>query len=382
MKDFVFHNPVKIIFGKDKNAVIGKEIQRKGIQKVLLVYGQGSIKKNGLYDVIISSLNESGIEYKELSGIIPNPVLSKVKEGIAIAKENDIEAILAIGGGSVIDSAKAIAAGVFIEGDVWDMFVPEIGIKPKKALPIFVSLTMSATGSEANAGSVITNDKTGEKFFFSSPLVYPQITIIDPKIQFTLPDYQLKCGASDIIAHTMELYLDKENNYLINKFAISIIDTVMDNVVKLLKNPNDYEARSEYILSAMFALNGLLGIGKSGGDWVSHFIEHAISGLYPEITHGAGLAVILPAYLKYMYPYAQNLLDIWAEDLWGVKGDYGIEMLKEWYNDIGLPVSLKDIGVKASDYKKIVQITMRMAPLGNIKQIDEEDLFRILKLAE
>ncbi len=379
--DFSYYNPTTIIFGKDKISLIGKEIKKRGYEKVLFVYGQGSIKRNGVYDKVIDSLKENSIDYTELSGIRPNPELCKVEEGVKIAKNEKVDAVLAVGGGSVIDSAKGIAAGVF-SNNVWNLYDPTVREKVKNALPIFVVLTISGTGSECNGGSVLTNEKTKEKSYFVSRKTFPLVSIIDPSIQSSVPDYQLKCTSSDIICHVMEQVCSKGDISIVDKFAIDIIDNVMEDTIILLKNRDDYDARANYALSSMFALNGLLSIGKTGGDWTTHYIEHAISGLHPEIPHGAGLSVILPAFLKFIYPYIQEKLDYWAQELWGVKGDIGIDMIKEWYEDIGLPVKMEDLKIEREEYDKIAEFVIRQSPVGDVKEINKEDLYKILYMAE
>ncbi len=374
MKDFVFHNPTKIVFGKDKVLEVGKEIKSAGYNKVLLAYGQGSIKNTGTYDKVVTSLSKENIQYVELSGIRPNPVFSKVLEGIEICKKEGVGAILAVGGGSVVDSVKAIAGGVFFDGDFWQVFQRKARVE--KALPIFVVLTLSATGSEMNPSTVVTNEDTREKFYFTSTAVYPRVSILDPVLQFTLPNYQTSAGASDIIAHIFELYFcGEEETELQDEFSEGILRTVISFTPTLIKNPDDYHARAQVILSALFALNGVNGIGREPGDWSSHMLEHSLSGIHPEIAHGAGLAIIFPAWLKYMMPYAEKKITRFSQKIWGIDNpEAGIQRLKEWFISIGLETSFKGFGVKEEEIPVLAEMSMRMSPLGSLKTLDAKDV--------
>ncbi len=374
MKNFVFHNPTKIVFGKDKVLEIGKEIKFAGYKKVLLVYGQGSIKKIDTYDKVITSLQKENIQYVELSGIKPNPVFSKVLEGIEICKRENIEAILAVGGGSVVDSVKAIAGGVFFDGDFWQVFQRKARVK--KALPIFVVLTLSATGSEMNPSTVITNETTREKFYFTSTAVYPKVSILDPVLQFTLPNYQTSAAASDIIAHIFELYFcGEDETELQDEFSEGILRTVISFTPMLLEKPDDYHARAQIMLSALFALNGINGIGRESGDWSAHMLEHSLSGIHPEIAHGAGLAIIFPAWLKYMMPYIEKKVIRFSQKIWEMDSpDAGIRNLKEWFNSIGLESSFKNFGIEKKEIPIFTEMAMRMSPLGSLKPLTAKDV--------
>ncbi|MDI3525471.1 MAG: alcohol dehydrogenase [Candidatus Atribacteria bacterium] len=385
MENFVFYNPTKLIFGKGTIPQIGSEISKYGYQKVLLLYGQGSIKRNGVYEQVISSLKENGLQWVELSGVKPNPLLSKVKEGIELSSREKVEAILAVGGGSVIDSAKAIAVGFHYSGDIWDIFLGKHS--PEKALPIFTVLTMSATGSEMNCGAVITKDETLEKYSFVSEHVYPQVSVVDPSVQFTLPPEQTVYGAIDTIAHVLEYYFDGSDSEIQNELSEGIIRTVISITEKLLQNPKDYEARANMAWSATIALNGLTGAGRRGGDWACHRIEHALSALY-DIAHGAGLAIVMPAWMKYVYNSKPAQFERFAHKVFGIteKGEEGIikgiAIFKEWMKQVGAPVSLKDIGVEESEIPKIVDNVMALGePFGNLRALYRKDVEAILKIA-
>lgn len=384
MRDFVFQNPTKIVFGNGKISKLGGEV-RKVAGKVLLVYGRGSIKNNGVYDMVINSLKSSNIDWVEFPGIKPNPILGKVHEGIELAKNENVEAVVAIGGGSVIDTSKTIAAGYYYNGDIWDAFVGKY--KVEKSLPIFVVLTISATGSEMNGGAVITNEKTMQKYSFWTNASYPRVSILDPSIQFSLPQIQTANGAADAIAHVLELYFDGTPNTLIlDEISEGIIRTIMNSTKILLRNPTDYNARANLVWSATLALNGINGTGRSGGDWASHAIEHSLSALY-DIAHGSGLAIVLPAWMKYVYNedikkfarFSRKIFEI--EEVDDEKTALkGIEKLKEWYKNIGLPVTLKDANISSGEIERVVENASLRTPFGRLKRLEANDVREILKL--
>ncbi len=379
MKDFVFHNPTKIVFGKGKVKQIGEEIKSFGVKKVLLLYGKGSIKKNGVYDTVTNSLKENGIDWVEVSGVKPNPVLSKVHEAIGVARKENVEAILAVGGGSVIDSAKAVAAGFYYDGDIWDAFIGKYRVE--RSLPIFVVLTISATGSEMNGGAVITNEKTNQKYSFWSFTSYPKVSIIDPTVQFSLPREQTVYGGVDAIVHVLEYYFDgAKDRILMDRIMESIIKTIMESVEKLINDPKDYIARSNLAWSATLALNGLTSTGSFGGDWSSHVIEHSLSALY-DIPHGAGLSIITPAWMRYVMKEDKEKFERFAREIFGKNSaDEGIEAFKSWLKSMGAPTSLKDAGIPEGDIEKIVENAAMRAPFGKLKKLCEEDIREILKL--
>lgn len=386
MKNFVFHNATKLIFGEGTISKIGEEIKKEGIKKVLIHYGGGSIKKNGVYEQVINSLKENNIEWVEVSGVKPNPRLSKVYEGIKVAKDNNVEGILAVGGGSVIDSAKAIAGGYYYDGDIWDAYSGKYAIS--KALPLFTVLTLSATGSEMNGNSVITKEETKQKWSTSSKALYPKVSIIDPTVQYTLPTNQTVNGAVDAISHVMEFYFDgTSGNEIQSQLAEGIIRTVINSTEILLENPKDYDARSNLAWSATLALNGLLGAGSSGGDWASHALEHSVSALF-DIAHGAGLAIIFPAWLEYVKNENIDRFDRFAKEIFsidtgnpGIDANLGIQALKEWYKKIGQPISLKEIGAKEEDIERLVENAVQMSPMGKLKKLEEKDIREIYKIA-
>ncbi len=380
MRDFVFHNPTKIVFGKGKIKQIGEEIKNFGVKKVLFLYGRGSIKKNGVYEDVANSLKESGIDWVEVSGVKPNPVLSKVHEAIEVARRENVEAILAVGGGSVIDSAKTIAAGFYYDGDIWDAFIGKYRVK--RSLPIFVVLTISATGSEMNGGAVITNEKTNQKYSFWSFTSYPKVSIIDPTVQFSLPKEQTVYGGVDAIVHVLEYYFDgSKERILMDRIMESIIKTIMESVEKLIRDPEDYDARSNLAWSATLALNGLTSTGSFGGDWSSHAIEHSLSALY-DIPHGAGLAIITPTWMRYVMEEDREKFERFSKEIFGKDtAEEGIEAFKSWLKKVGAPTSLKDVEIPENDIEKIAKNAAMRAPFGKLKKLYENDIREILKLA-
>ncbi|HCF38530.1 MAG TPA: NADH-dependent alcohol dehydrogenase [Thermosipho africanus] len=382
MQNFVFYNPTKLVFGKNTVEKIGEYLKKDNVKKVLLLAGGGSIKKNGVYEKVVRSLVENGVEKIEVWGVRPNPVLSKVKEAISVAKNENVDAILAVGGGSVIDSAKAVAAGVRYEGDVWDFYSGKA--KVKEAMPLYAILTLSATGTEMNGNSVVTNEETLEKFSFSSIHVYPKVSVVDPEVQYTLPQNQLVNGAVDAISHVMEYYFDGEEVSLTDRIDEGIIKTIMQTTEVLLDDPKNYDARANFALSTTLALNGVSGLGHRGGDWSSHAIEHALNALNPDVAHGAGLAVVFPAWMKYVCNQAPERFVQFGENIFGLKDckpEEAINALSDWYKKIGAPTTLKELGFKEEDIEKLTEIASKMAPMGRLKKLERGDIKKILEIA-
>lgn len=387
MNNFNYYNPTRILFGSNTEALLPIEIKKYG-KKVLLHYGGGSIKRFGLYDTIVKLLNDNSIEFIELSGVKPNPVLSMVRDGIELCKTNNIDFILAVGGGSVIDSAKAIAAGAVIDHDVLDFFK---GTTVKKALPIGVVLTIPAAGSESSMFSVITNEDGMLKRTFGSEFVYPKFAILNPENTMSLPNYQTSCGLSDMLSHLFERYFTNTKNVtLTTNLLLGAIKTVIDLGPKLLKDTTNYDLRSEVMITGTYAHNGSLGVGRDE-DWASHAIEHELSG-YNDIAHGAGLAVITPAWMKYVskgkeeifVKLFKHIFDfnelLMAEEI----TSKGIEMLKSWYKSINLPTTLTEINVPVEEINNLAKKCTHDKPeqqTGNFKVLNSEDIVKILHLA-
>ncbi|WP_040212520.1 iron-containing alcohol dehydrogenase [Clostridium polynesiense] len=385
MLNFKFYNPTKMIFGKDTIKSIGDHVSSYGITKVLLLYGKGSIFKNGVYDTVTKSLKEHDIEYVEVTGVKANPVVSKVREAIKVMRENDTEAIIAIGGGSVIDSAKAASAGFYYTGDVWDFF--ERSEEVKRALPIFTVLTISATGSEMNSGGVITNEEQQKKWSFGSPLLYPLVSIVDPSIQSSLPSIQTAHGAIDALSHVFELYFGGTSHTdMMDELSEGIIRTIIKHTPVLLKEPDNYVSRCELAWCATLGLNGINGTGRAG-DWSSHSIEHSVSVLN-DIAHGSGLAIVMPAWMKYVQHKAVDKFARFGEKIFniteGTKEEIGlqaIEKLRDFYKSLGAPITLKEAGVKREDIEFIAGNASILEPLGTLMPLYKEDIRKILEIA-
>lgn len=386
MKNFKYYNPTKIIFGKDTISQLGKEISRGGQRKVLLHYGRSSIFKNGVYDQVTASLKEYNIEYFELGGVQPNPRLNMVEEGVKVCVENNIDAIVPIGGGSVYDSAKAIALGSMYDGDVWDFYSGKAVVK--EALPIYGVLTLSATGSEMNGNSVITKEDEYKKWATSGAVLFPRISIIDPTVQFTLPKRQTINGAVDIITHVQEFYFDNTPGVdIMQEYSEGIIRTILKETEVLLEAPDNYGSRAQFAWAATLALNTSNATGRSGGDWSSHKIEHSLSAYY-DVDHGAGLSIIFPAWAMYVLDENPKLFARFAEKIFNIKEGSdkeraikGIEALRNFYREIGSPVTLKEIGIKKDNLDKIADNVALLGAIGSIKRLERDDVRRILDIA-
>src|SRR5690554_126786 len=385
MKNFDFHNPTRLVFGQGTIENIGKYVKEYGDKKVLLLYGKGSIFKNGVYDTVVKSLRDNGIEYVEMSGVKPNPVLSKVKETVALMKKEKVDAIVAVGGGSVLDTSKISAAAYYYDGDPWDFY--EKKVKPERALPIYGVLTLSATGSEMNSGGVITNEEEKKKWGWGSRFTYPRLSIVDPSVQKTLPRNQTVNGAVDTLTHVFEAYFGGTKGTMMqDEFSEGIIRTTMASVKVLLENPEDYEARANLAWAATLALNGLNGLGRAG-DWASHSIEHSLSAYY-DIAHGEGLAIVMPAWMRYVYKNDVDKFARFGEKIFGiVKEDKeeqalaAIDAYKEFLRSIGAPVSLSERNIGDEHLKEMSENAVLRGPLGSLRKLQAEDVYEIYKLA-
>ena len=389
MDNFTFHNPTKIIFGKATENKVGAEVKRYS-QKVLLCYGGGSIKRTGLYDRVINSLKGNNIEYFEISGVKPNPRLSLVQEGIKLCREKNINFILAVGGGSVIDTAKAIAVGVPYEGDVWDFYVGKARVKA--ALPVGTILTIPAAGSEASNSSVITNEEGWYKKGLTTDYIYPVFSILNPELTYTLPAYQTACGAADMMAHIMERYFTNTDNVeLTDRLCEATLKTIINNVPKAIEDPEDYNSRAEIMWSATIAHNNLLNTGRIG-DWASHAIEHELSAIY-DIPHGAGLSIIFPAWMKYVYSHDINRFLQFSARVWDVDFHFsspeeialeGINRMMNFFKSIGLPVTLREAGISDDKFEEMAGKCTNFGQhtVGNFVKLTRDDIINIYKLAK
>ncbi len=388
MNNFSFQNATKIIFGKGTEENVGEETKLHA-DKVLLHYGGGSIKQSGLYDRVTASLRKSGVVFVELAGVKPNPRLSLVKEGIKICRDNGIKFILAVGGGSVIDSAKAIAVGVPYSGDVWDFYDGKGA--PKEALKVATVLTIPAAGSESSPSSVISDDEKQLKRGLTVEIIRPVFSIMNPELTYTLPEYQTACGAADIMAHIMERYFTNTTDVeLTDRLCEATMKTLINNVPKILKKPDDYASRAEVMWTGCVAHNDILGTGRDG-DWGSHMIEHEISAIY-DVAHGAGLAVVFPAWMKYVYKHNVNRFVQFASRVFNVEIDFynpektaleGIRRLEMFFESIGLPVRLSQMNIKDDKISEMAAKSTQKDSfaVGNFVKLKTSDVAEILKLA-
>lgn len=380
MESFSFYNPTRIIFGTGKIEVLGQNMRESGVRKCLLVAGGGSIRENNVYSQVCDSLKASGIEWKESWGVRPNPTLEKVREMIAQAQNEKVDAILAVGGGSVIDSSKAVGAG-FYQEDVWQAFTGEKKIT--RALPVFTVLTISATGSEMNGNAVITNMAERKKWGISSPLLYPKVSIIDPSVQCSLPFKQTVNGALDATAHILEYYFMDDTATATLAMDTGLLRTIVEMTDRLRQKSSDLGARSNLAWCATLALNGISGAGLHGGDWACHAIEHSFSALYPDISHGEGLGVIFPAWIEYASEKEPARFLPWAKKVWDADGvPLALRRFREKISEWGSATSLRDLGIKESDLPELRDIILDSpGEVGRIITFTQPEIESLLMLA-
>jgi alcohol dehydrogenase YqhD (iron-dependent ADH family) len=389
VKNFQFQNPTRILFGRGYEEKVGEQVAKYS-KNILLHFGGGSIKASGLYDRVADSLKKAGVNWVELGGVQPNPRLSLVHEGVRLCKEHNLGLILAVGGGSVIDSAKAIAMGAVIDGDVWDIFIGKS--TPVNALPVGTILTIPAAGSEASTASVITNEDGWLKRGFNSEVIYPRFSILNPELAFSLPKFQVACGVTDIMAHLMERYFTNITHVeLTDRLLEATMKTLISQVPLVMKNPQDYDAWSELMWAGTIAHNNLLDTGRVG-DWASHDIEHEVSGIY-DIAHGAGLAVIFPAWMKYVLDHDLNRFVQWSVRVWNVEMDVfnpeavaraGIEKMEEFFHSLGLGTRLSDLNIPADRIDEMADKCTggNTHTVGNFVKLDRNAVREILLLAK
>ncbi|MBH0157982.1 MULTISPECIES: iron-containing alcohol dehydrogenase [Fictibacillus] len=386
MNEYIYYNPTRLVFGKNQIQTLKDELGKFG-KKVLVVYGGGSIKRNGLFDEVMNELNKMDAEVSELSGVEPNPRVSTVRKGVEICKEKGIDVLLAVGGGSVIDCTKAIAAGAKYDGDVWDIITLQAQVED--ALPFGTVLTLAATGSEMNSGSVITNWETQEKYGWGSPLVFPKFSILDPTYTFSVPKDQTIYGIVDMMSHVFEQYFHNATNTpLQDRFAESILLTVMETAPKLLEDLENYELRETILYNGTMALNGTLQMGVRG-DWGSHNIEHAVSAVY-DIPHAGGLAILFPNWMRHnvdtnVARFKQLAVRVFNVETEG-KSDKevaleGIDRLSAFWSSLGAPNALKDYDIDDSKLDLIADKAMARGEFGNFKKQNKEDVLNILRMS-
>ncbi|NLC32621.1 MAG: iron-containing alcohol dehydrogenase [Clostridiales bacterium] len=392
MLNFDFYSPARILFGRDTETKVGK-LLKPYAKKVLLHYGGGSIKKSGLYDRVITSLKDAGISYAELPGVKPNPRLSLVYEGIELCKKENIELILAVGGGSVIDSAKAIAMGVYYEGDIWDVY--EQGKAIHKALPVATILTIPAAGSESSGDTVITNEGKQLKYGYGSSHLRPVFSIMNPELFFTLPKNQVANGVADMMSHVFERYFtNTKQTDLTDGLCEAVLKTLIRNGPKALENPQDYDAWAELGFAGTVAHNGLVGMGRQQ-DWACHAMEHELSAIY-DVAHGAGLAVLTPGWMQHVYKDNINMFLQFAVNVMGVQGSLrepevliieAIDRLRSFYRKMGLPATLSELGIGEEKFEEMAKKCTRIAfgdekKIGGIKELSWQNVHKIYKLVK
>jgi len=389
MNDFTFYSPTYFVFGKNKEIEAGKYIKRFGGSKVLIHYGGGSVVRSGLLDRVKESLSKENISFVELGGVQPNPRSGLVYKGIELCRNEKVDFILAVGGGSTIDSSKAIAAGTVYDGDFWDFYK---GLTITKALPVGTILTIAAAGSEGSANSVITNEEGMFKRGAGGEAIRPVFSILNPELTMTLPAYQTACGATDIIAHVFERYFTNTKDVEItDRLCEAVLLTMIKLVPKVIANPYDYESRANIMWAGMVAHNNLCGVGREQ-DWASHDIEHELSAVY-DCAHGAGLAVVFPAWMTYVYKHDINRFAQMAVNVWGCVMDdldaektalEGIERLRDFLRAIGMPSNFRDLGASETDIDKMAENACYgnggTGSIGSFVPLQKQDVINIYRL--
>lgn len=391
MENFQYYTPTKIIFGRGAEEQTGQLAVEQGCKKVLVHYGGGSVVRSGLLERIYRSLDAVGISYVSLGGVVPNPRLSLVYEGIRLARKEQVDFILAVGGGSVIDSAKAIGYGVANEGDVWDFY--EKRRTAKACLPIGVVLTIAAAGSEMSDSSVITKEEGWLKRGYSSNYARARFAVMNPELTMTLPKYQTASGCVDIMMHTMERYFNhSENMEMTDGISEHLLRTVMKNAKILMNEPDNYQARAEVMWAGSLSHNGLTGCGTGGGDWASHQLEHELGGMF-DVAHGAGLAAVWGSWARYVMDAAPERFAKFAVNVMGVEPEAeklktaqkGIEAMEDFYRALDMPVCIGDMGIELTE-EQMRELAEKCSHFGKrtigcIKKLDQEDMYRIYKEA-
>ncbi len=386
MLNFHYNIPTEIFFGRDQVNVLGSQIKKYG-SRVLLAYGGGSIKKIGLYDRVVKILRENNIDFWELPGIEPNPRITSVRRGIEICRENKVDLILAVGGGSTIDCSKVIAAGFYYEGDPWDLVLDSRKIK--NVLPIASILTLSATGSEMDAGAVISNLETNQKLATGNPGMFPRFSILDPGYTYSVPKNQTAAGTADIMSHIFEVYFSNTREaYLQNRMAEALLKTCIKYGPIAIRDSENYEARANLMWASSLAINGLIEYGKES-EWTVHAMEHELSAFY-DITHGDGLAILTPHWMK--YALSDRTLEVFYEygvNVWGLNPDgdkyeiaHGaIEKTGEYFKSLGLPSTLREVGIGEEKLEKMANQAVSRGKLGSFKPLEAQDVLNIYRAA-
>ena len=386
MNDFVYYTPTKIIFGKNTEQQCGGLIKAHKCRKVLIHYGGQSALRSGLVDKIKASLEAEGLAYVTLGGVVPNPRLSLISEGIELARREGVDFVLAVGGGSVIDSAKAIAYGAANEGDVWDYYMGKR--KPDACLPIGCVVTIAAAGSEMSSSTVVTNEENGFKRSFKTDMARPAFAIMNPELTLTLPAFQTACGCVDILMHTMERYFGHGSNMdITDSISEGLMRTVMHHATVLRDTPAAYESRAEVMWAGSLSHNGLTGCGSDGGDWATHMIEHELSGMF-DVAHGAGLSAIWASWARHVLPQRPDRFALFAERVMGVAraesdtvtGLRGIEAMEEFFRSLNMPTSLKELDLTPTDAQLAEMAEKALvgkSHIGSVKKLLPPDIVAI-----
>ena len=389
MNNFTFYSPTYFVFGKDEENNAGHYVKRFGGSKVLIHFGGGSVKRSGLLDRVEASLKAEGIEYVELGGVRPNPRSGLVYEGIELCRKESIDFVLAVGGGSTIDSAKAIAAGAVYDGDFWDFYQ---GRLVTNALPVGTVLTIAAAGSEGSPDSVITNENGMYKRGATGEALRPAFSILNPALTQTLPAYQTACGVTDIMAHLFERYFTNTKEVEVTDRMIEgLLMTMIHEAPRVIEDPDNYDARANIMWAGMMAHNNSCGVGREQ-DWFSHDIEHELSAIY-DCAHGAGLAVVFPAWMTYTMQHDVNRFAQLASRVWGCSMDFahpevtakaGIEALKAFLKGIGMPANFAELGAREEDIEKMAHTACygdgRKGTIGGFVKLGEKDVAEIYRL--
>ncbi len=386
MENFEYLNQTKVIFGKDAHLKCAEEAKVYG-KNVLIHYGGKSAVESGLISTVSKLLTEAGLKVFELGGVQPNPLLNLVNDGIAFARKNKIDLILAVGGGSAIDSAKAIAAGVKYEGDVWDFFIGKAEVK--ESLPLGVILTIAAAGSETSKGSVITNEKTKQKYSFGGAMTRPKFALLNPELTTTVPAYHTAAGIVDMFSHVYERYFTKVKNVdVTNELCEGAMRSIFRNGARIMNNLNSYDIRAELMLAGMIAHSDILQLGRTP-DWGTHRLEHEISARY-DLVHGAGLAIMIPAWMEYVYKDNLEMFFRYAKQVWRIYTNNrtkeevayeGIMKTKEFFQSIGMPTSFAEANIPDTEIEDMAKRTFERNQYGAMLKMTEQDAIAIYKLA-
>ncbi len=384
MENFQYYNPTKILFGKDVVDQLCNEAELYG-NKALIIIGQGSVKRNGLYARVLSLLNICGMHHVTYEGIKSNPIIQDAEEATKLAKAENVDMIIAIGGGSVIDTAKAVSMGFFVDHPVWDFYLQK-SARPTQALPLINILTLAATGTEMNSATVLQDDASGMKKGYSAPCLFPKVSFLDPSYTLSVPLNYTAYGIADLISHSLEQFFGKGDSPLSDLYTASVIKLAIEYGEKLMNEPNNFEYRSQIMWLATNALNGTLKAGKNSGDWGVHGLEHTLSVLY-DIPHGAGLSIVYPAWLKFHQPKINNKLAFLAKEAFGVAekdedkaAGIFIEELEKFFKTLNTPTRLQEAEILKSDVKKIIDNFKLNKVSGSVYSLDEKSYDGILDL--